>query len=102
MNDLNNAVDSSDVNASNSTDATDVSASSIASAVESVASAARVVRKGRPLDPNGRLGQARAIYANATDKTRKNLIAEFTSKIAGVSKPVASAYYHQIVKSQKA
>ena len=55
-------------------------------------------RKGRPVDPTSRIGQARAIYDAATDRSRKSLIAQFT-QIEGVSKQVASAYYHQIVKA---
>lgn len=97
MNDLDVVSDNVDV--SNSVD---VGQETIASAVESVATAVRVARKGRPLDPNGRLGQARTIYANATDKSRKTMIEQFTTKINGVSKAVASAYYHQIVKTSKA
>lgn len=56
-------------------------------------------RKGRPQKPDSKLGQARSLFNAATDKTRPAMIAAFTTNIAGVSKPIASAYYHLLVKN---
>jgi hypothetical protein len=70
-------------------------------AVAAVAAVAAAVpkRKGRPLKPDSKLGQARALFNAATDRTRPAMIAAFTTNITGVSKPIASAYYHLLVKN---
>ena len=65
-------------------------------------------RRGRPVDPNGLLAQARAVFATLpADTSRKDTIAAFQASVknysdVAVSKDTAAAYYALIKRDKKA
>ncbi len=64
-------------------------------------------RRGRPVDPNSALSQARAVFASLpAGSTRKDAIAAFQASVKSgtelVSKETAAAYYALIQRGNKA
>lgn len=57
-------------------------------------------KRGRPVDPESKLGQARAIRASDANMTRATFIEKTTASIPGLTKEVAGTYWHLINKAQ--
>jgi hypothetical protein len=57
-------------------------------------------KRGRPVEPTSKLGQARALRASDTSMTRSTFIEKATASIPGLTKEVAGTYWHLINKAQ--
>lgn len=56
-------------------------------------------KRGRPVEPTSKLGQARTLRASDTTMTRSAFIEKATASIDGLTKEVAGTYWHIINKA---
>ena len=57
-------------------------------------------KRGRPVEPSSKLGQARTLRASDANMTRSTFIEKATASIPGLTKEVAGTYWHLINKAQ--